>query len=190
MFSLLFSIISQKRFFIAALVVSIAYIVVYLLAVGHLVFTSRMEPSESFFAVKILPRWQELLFRQRSPFLFEPIGVVYFGPNIKLFLSIPNLLLSATLGSLVGINIALSYYGFRNLGLSGRRGILSLIGTIPAVVSGAACCVPTLILVIGLQLTATLATIWSFFVPLSTMLLLLSLTWSLKRIQSKKIFGL
>lgn len=172
------------------LVAFIVYVLIYLAAVGHLVFTSRMEPSQSLFALKILPNWQELLFKQRSSFLFEPIGVLYLGPNLKLFLSIPNMILSATLGILVGTNIALSYYSFRQLGLSGGRGILNLLGTIPAIVSGAACCVPTLILVIGLQLTATIATAWSFFVPLSMGLLFLSLVWSLKRIQSKKLFGL
>ena len=60
---------------------------------------------------------------------------------------------------------------------------MSLIGTIPAIIGGAACCVPTLILVIGLQLTATLAAVWSYFVPLSAILLILSLWWSLRRIQ-------
>lgn len=190
MLELLFSIILQKRFFIVLIVAFIVYVLVYLAAVGHLVFTTRMEPSQSLFALKILPNWQDLLFRQRSPFLFESIGALYLGPNLKLFLSVPNMTLSVILGSLVGTNIALSYYSFRQLGLSGGRGVINLLGTIPAIVSGAACCVPTIILVVGLQLTATLATAWSFFVPLSMGLLLLSLIWSLKRIQSRKLFGL
>lgn len=190
MIELLFSIISQKRFLITLLLALIAYVLIYLAAVGHLVFTPRMESSQSLFALKVLPNWQELLFRQRSPFLFEPIGALYLGPSLKLFLSIPNMILSMILGVLVGTNIALSYYSFRQLGLSGGQGILNLLGTVPAVVSGATCCVPTLILVIGLQLTATLATVWSFFVPLSLSLLFLSLIWSLKRIQSRKLFRL
>lgn len=190
MTELLFSIVSQKRFLVTTLMVFTAYVLIYLAAVGQLVFTSRMEPPQSLFVLHILPNWQELLFRQRSPFLFEPIGALYLGPNLTLFLSIPNILLSIMLGTLVGTNIALSYYSARQLGLSGRRGVLNLLGTIPAIISGAACCVPTLILVTGLQLTATLATTWSFFVPLSVALLFVSLMWSLKRIQSRKIFGL
>lgn len=187
MMKLLFSIISQKRFRVVALLAFTVYVIVYLAAVGHLVFTSRMEPSSSIFTLKILPNWEDLLFRQRSPFLFEPIGALYLGPNLKLFLSIPNMILAVILGALVGINIALSYYSFRQLGLSGGRGFLNLMGTIPAIVSGAACCVPTLILVIGLQLTATLATAWSFFVPLSISLLFLSLIWSLRRIATRRL---
>jgi len=183
MVELLSSILSQKRFFLTALIVFVLYLLIYLAAVGHLIFTSRMEQAESFFAIKILPNWRDLLFRQRSPFLFEAIGVIYFGSNIKLFISLPNLILATILGSLVGANIALSHYTFRKMGLSGSRGIVSLLGTIPPIISGTVCCVPTIVLLIGLQLTATLATAWSFFVPVSIALLLFSLFWSLRRIK-------
>lgn len=184
MIELLFSILSQKRFLLAALIVFVIYVLIYLAAVGHLVFTMRMEPSESFLAIKILPNWQDLLFRQRSPFLFEAVGLVYLGPNIKVFLSLPNLVLATILGSLIGTNVTLSYYTFRKMDLSGGRGVLSLLGTIPPILSGAVCCVPTLVLLIGLQLTATLATAWSFFVPISIVLLFLSLFWTLRKIQT------
>jgi hypothetical protein len=45
--------------------------------------------------------------------------------------------------------------------------------------------VPTLILMIVLQLTATLATVWSLLVPISAALLLVSLWWSLHRIAAE-----
>ncbi len=141
---------------------------------------------DSFFGFKLLANWPELIFRQRSAFLFESIGIIYIGP-IRLFLSIGNFLIAFVLGLLVGANITVSYYSFRSLSLRGTKGFISLLGTIPAIVSGAACCVPTLILVIGLQLTATLAAIWSFFVPLSALLLFVSLWWSLRRIQKRKL---
>ncbi len=51
--------------------------------------------------------------------------------------------------------------------------------------AGAACCVPTLILVIGLQLTATVAAAWSLLVPASALLLALSLWWSLRWIAAE-----
>lgn len=71
--------------------------------------------------------------------------------------------------------------------MRGVRGMHALIGTVPALISGAACCVPTLILVIGLQLTATLATVWSLLVPISVVLLLMSLWWSLHRINAERV---
>jgi hypothetical protein len=135
--------------------------------------------------LNVVPEWRELAFRQRGPFLFEPIGVLEIAPLV-VFLSIPNLLIALVLGLLVGANIAASYYGFHALGMRGLRGIHALIGTIPALIGGAACCVPTLILVIGLQLTATVAAVWSWLVPISALLLVVSLWWSLRRMAAEK----
>lgn len=190
MVKLLVSIISQKSFFSVALITLIAYVLIYLFAIQYLTFTSDIGEEESLLVLKIIPNWQELLFKQRAPFLFEAIGTLYLGDNLKVFISVPNIAIATMLGGLVAVNVSTSYYSFKMLGLKGVRGISSLLGTIPAIVSGAACCVPTLILVIGLQLTATIVTIWSFFVPLSAILLFLSLLWSLRRIQNKKMFGL
>lgn len=178
---LLLSILSERRFFIVALISLLAYVVLYLTAMQYLLIAEG--GTGSFISLQIVPDWQKLAFRQRAPFLFEPIGALYLGP-LALFLSIPNLAIGFLLGLLVAANIAVSYYGFRSLGMRGVRGMHALIGTLPALISGAACCVPTLILVIGLQLTATLAAVWSLLVPISTVLLMASLWWSLRRIET------
>jgi hypothetical protein len=176
---LLASILARRRFLLTALVSLAAYIVLYLAAMEYLVFA----PGETRgLALDILPDWRSLAFRQRAPFLFEPVGVLHLAP-LMVFLSLPNLAIALGLGTLVGANIAVSYYGFRALGMHGLRGVHALLGTIPALVSGAACCVPTLILVIGLQLTATVVTVWSWLVPLSAVLLVASLWWSLSRVR-------
>lgn len=175
---LLASILRSRRFLIAALVALGAYVLLYLAAAQYLV--AAPGETDSFFAFRLLPDWRELMFRQRAPFVFEPIGALHFGP-FMLFVSIPNLVIAVALGLLVAANVAVSYFSFHALGLRGLRGLHSLIGTIPALISGMACCVPTLILVIGLQLTATLATVWSWLVPASALLLVGSLWWSLHR---------
>lgn len=181
---LLVSILSERRFLAAALISLFAYVVLYLAAMQYLIVAPG--GTESFFALQIIPDWQELVFRQRAAFLFEPIGAFHLGPLV-VFLSIPNLAIGFFLGMLVAANIAVSYYSFRALGMRGVRGMHSLIGTIPALISGAACCVPTLILVIGLQLTATLAAVWSLLVPISAVLLVVSLGWSLHRMTAESV---
>jgi hypothetical protein len=181
---LLVSILATRRFAVAALVSLAAYVVLYLAAMNYLVVTPR--DTQSLLAVEVLPEWRNLVFRQRGPFLFEPIGAVHLAP-LAIFLSIPNLVIAIVLGLLVGANVAASYYGFRELGMRGVRGLHALIGTIPALISGAACCVPTLILVIGLQLTATVATVWSWLVPISAVLLVISLWWSLRRMVAERV---
>lgn len=186
MFATLLAIISQKRYLITALAVFTLYVLIYLAATQFLIFTQRTSMSEGFFAVKIAENWRELIFSQRAPFLFESIGVLYLG-KIKIFISVPNILIAALLAVLVALNVSVSYYSFRALSLRGVKGVMGLLGTVPAIVSGAACCVPTLILVIGLQLTATLAAVWSFFVPLSFILLVTALWWALHKVEKKRL---
>lgn len=179
---LLLSIVAEKRIRLTAIASLAAYVVLYLAATEHLVvLDGAAAPS-----LQILPDWQDLVFRQRAPFLFEPVGAVYLGP-LALYLSVPNLMIAFVLGVLVAANVAVSYYGFRTLGMRGLQGLRVLIGTIPALISGAACCVPTLILVIGLQLTATLATVWSLLLPISAVLLLASFWWSLHRLAEQSM---
>jgi hypothetical protein len=180
----LFAILGERRFLITALASLLAYLVLYVTAMQYLIFVPGA--ADSFIAVHVLPHWSELVFRARGPFLFEPIGALHLGP-FMLFLSVPNLAIGALLGLLVGANIAVSYYGFRALGMRGVRGMHALVGTVPALVSGAACCVPTLILVIGLQVTATLAAVWPILVPASAALLVVSLWWSLHRIEAERV---
>jgi hypothetical protein len=181
---LLVSILAKRRFLIAALIALAAYVFLYLAAMQYLIITPGA--TDSLLDLEVLPDWRNLAFRQRGPFLFEPIGVLHLAP-LAIFISIPNLAIALALGVLVGANVAASYYGFHALGMRGVRGVHALIGTIPALISGAACCVPTLILVIGLQLTATLATVWSWLVPVSALLLIASLWWSLQRMVAEGV---
>lgn len=176
--SRLFSILSQRRYLYTALAALTVYAVLYLAAAQLLVWQRDAEPAA---AISLSSDWRALLFRERAPFLYEPIGVVAPGPHLRLYLAVPNIAIALLLGALVGLNAAVSYHSFRALAFRGARGFVSLLGTIPALISGAACCVPTLILVIGLQMSATLIAVWPFFIPASAALLIAVLWWSLAR---------
>lgn len=176
------SILKEPRFKITALSAFLVYFIFYLLATQFLIFSFRL-PNQPLFSFSLLPNWPELLWRQRATFIFEPIGVLQFTPYGKLLISVPNLIIALILGTLVSLNITVSYYSFRRLALRGAKGFLVLLGTIPALLSGAACCVPILILVLGLQLTASLAAFWAWSVPLGIVILLLTLAWSLNKIK-------
>jgi hypothetical protein len=117
---LLVSILRTRRFFVAALVSLAAYVVVYLAAMQYLIVAPG--GTESLLSLNVLPDWQNLAFRQRGPFLYEPIGVLEIAPLV-VFLSIPNLVVAILLGLLVGANVAASYYGFHALGMRGARGM-------------------------------------------------------------------
>lgn len=169
----------ERRFRAVAWFTFAAYLVIYLLVTQFIVFSGISE-GNPVFAFETIPNWTENIFRTRAPFLYESVGKVHLTPYITIFLSIPNIILGALLSAVVALNISISYFTFKRLGLSGRKGAATLIGTIPALLGGAACCVPTLIVVLGLQFTATLSALWSWFVPVSLILLFISLFWVLK----------
>lgn len=172
-------ILSEKRFRYTAIIIFILYTIVYLLVTQFIVLTLNPALNPAW-AIELVPNWTEIIFRMRAAFLFESIGYIQITPFITFFISVPNLILAFLLSYLVAMNLTVSYWVFRKIGLRGGKGAITLIGTIPALLGGAACCVPTLILVFGLQFTATLSAVWPWFVPLSFALLILSLWWALK----------
>ena len=180
MMHLLFTILREKKFFFIALIAAIVYLLLYLFASQFLIISS--EPADAFFDILIVPDWKELLIRQRIPFTFESIGSITITPYVQLFLAIPNLIIGSLLSLLVGLNVMLSAYSISRLRLKGLKGLGMLFGTIPAIASGAACCVPVIILVLGIQLSIVILTIFAFFIPLAFLLLILTLWWSLHRI--------
>lgn len=164
----------QRRSITLTLLTFASYLLIYLAATRQVVLTT--SPENVFL---LLPQWENLLWRERSLFVFEPIASLTIG-NLRLFVSPPNLAVALALSALVALNVAVSVAVLYRLGVRGGRGFLNLLGTVPAIVSGTACCVPTVVLLLGLQLTATLSTLWSLFLPLSLALLTLSLWWSLR----------
>lgn len=168
----------MKKYWVIGILIFLVYLFLYLWIIGQLIFLIHS------FDLEILPSWNELLFKQRSPFLFESFGVLYLY-KIAVFLSL-NLLLGIILSFLVAANIVISVYSFIALRLKGLKGFGMLVGTIPALLSGAACCTPLLILLLGVQLSATILSVFAFLVPIAILLLLGSLWLGLRRITSGK----
>lgn len=103
-------------------------------------------------------------------FRYDAIAVVVVGPLTYLFSPL-NLLVALALSVLVGANFALSYLGVvqpRACGLESSTGVLA---GVPALLSGAACCGPTILLVVGVQASATLITGFQLLVPVAVLLL-------------------
>lgn len=172
---------AERRYRRTAIIAFVVYFFIYLLSIQSVSvsFAPSREPAWSF---ALLPQWREVLLRMRAPFLFEPVIAIHAGP-VAFFLPPLNLAIGAIVSTLVGANIAASRYLFARLGLRGARGAATLLGTLPALLGGAACCVPTLILLLGIQLSATAVATWPFLVPLGIIMLALSLWWSLRSIR-------
>ncbi len=148
----------------------VSYLVLYLLTVGDLSFSSGGTGPLTIRTVDDLSR----AFASLGFFRFGAIAVVSLGPLTYLFSPL-NLLVALVLSSLVGANVALTYLGLvqpRACGLESSTGILA---GIPALLSGAACCGPTILLVIGVQASATIITGFQLLIPIAVVLLVGSL---------------
>lgn len=103
-------------------------------------------------------------------FRFDAVAVVEVG-GVTFLLSPLNLLIAAVLAVLVGANLALTYLGIVQPRACGLEASTGVVAGIPALLSGAACCGPTFLLLVGVQASATLITGFQLLVPLAVVML-------------------
>jgi hypothetical protein len=104
-------------------------------------------------------------------FRFAAVAVLSIGP-VTYLLSPLNLLLAAFLATLVGANVGLTYLGLLQPRACGLEASTGALAGLPALLSGAACCGPTVLLVVGVQASATLITGFQLLVPVAVAMLL------------------
>lgn len=167
---------THRRSKLVALGIGIGYLVFYLVATSVLVFTVNPLPT----GIQISNQWPELLFRQRAPFNWEPIGLVSLG-FIQLFLALPNIAFGVLIAVLVGVNIAVSAYTYSVRNVCRINPSSSVLAAAPALLTGVACCGPTLLISLGLAsatVTVAFVSILPFLLPLALVGLVASLFWS------------
>jgi len=152
--------------------VSAGYLLVYLYAIGHL--GAGIDGVELFVVSDPLGT----AFVRRSAFSFEPIARLVLGP-VTLLLAPVNVALGAVLGGLVGANVALSYLAWRSpeaCGIDpGAASAGGVLAGVPALLSGAACCGPVVLIALGVQATAGLLAAFSVLLPAAGLLLVATL---------------
>ena len=149
---------------------AVGYLLAYLATVGDLSFAADGRGPLSIRVADDLSR----AFASLGFFRYGAVAVVAAGPVTYLFSPL-NALLAVGLSVLVGANLALTYLGLvqpRACGLESSTGVLA---GIPALLSGAACCGPTILFVLGVQASATLVTGFQYLVPLAVAMLVGSL---------------
>lgn len=115
--------------------------------------------------------------------LFERVGTLSFEPVAKLDLWAVTLLFSPLdtliglgLATLVGLNLAVTYLAWRQPAACGLgTSSAGLLAAVPALLSGAACCGPVLLIVLGVQASGVLLTAFDALVPAAAVLLVGSL---------------
>lgn len=155
---------------LVVLAATLSYLLVYLATVGDLAVGGTGTSGVTVRVVDDLSR----AFAGEGFFRFGAIAVVAAGPVTYLFSPL-NAALALVLSTLVGANAGLTYLGLIQPKACGLESSAGVVAGIPALLSGAACCGPTILLVIGVQASATIITGFQFLVPLALVLLLGSL---------------
>lgn len=148
---------------------SIVYLVVYSVAVGDLSLGRGNE-----FSVLLVDQPLDRVFMSRGFFSFEPIALVDAGGLQYLFSPI-DLLLALGLAVLVGLNLGLTYLGLVQPKACGLEASSGVFAAIPALLSGAACCGPAILVVVGIQATGLLIAGFQLLVPIAVAMLIASL---------------
>lgn len=148
---------------------TLGYLLVYLYALGHLA------PGFGGFEVSVVSGALEKFFRpELGPFSFTPVARVSAGPVTYLFSL--NTVLGLGIAALVGLNLGLTYLVWRQPAACGIGSKSSgFLASIPAVLSGTACCGPVALILLGIQVSGIVVTAFQFLLPVAVAMLLGSL---------------
>ena len=152
------------------------YLILYLYAIGDL----RFYAWQGGIGARFSPQPLELLFKPISPFYFEAIGLLRL-PFLTYLVSPPNLLIAMALALLVGLNIAFSYMAIVAPRVCYGNPAVGILSALPGLLAGSACCGPILLIVLGVQASASLIALFSWLVPIAVVLLLVTLMVNAKR---------
>lgn len=145
------------------------YLLVYLWVIGHLA------PGLGGFGVTVVADpLAKLLRPELGPFMFTPVALVQVGPLT--YLASFNTVLGLGIAVLVGLNLALTYLAWTQPEACGiGESSSGVLASLPALLSGTACCGPVLLLVVGIQASGILITTFQYLVPGAILVLVGSL---------------
>jgi len=149
--------------------VTVTYLLVYLWAIDHLA-----GGIGGYSVTVVSDPLGKLLQPALGPFSFTPVALVQVGPVTYLFSF--NTVIGLALAVLVGLNLALTYLVWKQPKACGiSQSSTGFLASIPAVLSGSACCGPVVLIVLGIQASGALLTTFQILLPASFLFLLGSL---------------
>jgi hypothetical protein len=152
------------------LVTGLVYLGVYLFGLGYL------GAGQWGFDLAVVADPLARATQLRSPFQWEPIALVVAGP-FEMLVSPLNLALGTLLGTLVGVNLAVSVVAYRGPSACRLGPGAGTAAGLPGLLSGFACCGPTILLVVGLQASTAVLTLFQWLIPLTLVALVGTLLW-------------
>lgn len=164
-----------------ALLAGFAYLLLYLYALGQLIIDPSVVPPGGSPGFVLLPEWSARLFKPIAGYTFEAVAALYLPGGLALLFALPNLLIGAALGGLVALNVATAAYALAAVRSCRRLSWTGLLGSLPGLLTGFACCVPTVALVLGANLVLALISLQGVLLSASAVALVAGLAWNLHR---------
>lgn len=181
---------SVRRYRLIAVAVGLVYVLLYLLALGDIdISTSgRFGRFATIPSAELLPGWEDRLFAERAPFLYEPVATVYLLSQLAFFVSVGNIVLGSALGLLLTLNVAVAIYAGTRVESCRRRVYTPALGVLPTFLMSFACCAPAFLLALGTNVAAAILPVFIplriFVFPLALALMTAMLLWSGRRLRT------
>lgn len=169
----------------ASLSAGTLYFVLYLYAIGHLIFDPNVVSPRGIPAFVLDLGWAAKIFDPIAGYTFEPVAALYLFEGLTILIAPLNLIIGAGLSGLVTLNVASALYALAALRSCRRLSWTGLLGSLPALLTGFACCVPTVGLVLGANLALALVGLQGILLPASAVGLVAGLLWNLRRTRNE-----
>lgn len=154
-----------------AAVVTIGYLVTFLWIIGDLAF----RPDVSMTLVVVDEPLARMLERT-GPATYEAIALIDTGV-VRLLFSPINVTIGLLVAALVGVNLGLTYLAIVQPAACGLEVGSGVAASIPALLSGTACCGPVVLIALGVQASGLLLGLFAWLLPIGIGLLLLSVLY-------------
>ncbi len=175
----LFIVLKDRKALFFGTLAGVLFLFLYLLSIQHLFFSFAGD-----FSLEIADDISSKLFKLRAPFLWEPIALLNLF-IAEFFISPMNILIAFALAFLVMINISIAIFSYKYRNVCSPNSSFPLVGILPSMLTGFACCAPTFIIALAPVLasfTVFFIEIQKFLLPASFLIMILGAWWSLWRL--------
>jgi hypothetical protein len=166
------AILAMRRYRRFAIGVAAGYLVLFLLALGDI--------STGGHGFEVLTTDWTRMFERTGALTFEAIAQLTV-PGLTILLSPINVAIGLVLAVLAALNLTVTYLAFRQPRACRFNRSTGIMASLPALLAGSACCAPTIVLILGLQVSWLFITVFQVLIPTSVALLLVTLALILRR---------
>jgi hypothetical protein len=166
------AILAIPRYRRVSVAVGAVYLVLFLLALGDISAGGR--------GFQVLTTEWTRMFDRTGALTFEPIAQLT-TPGMTILVSPVNISIGMLLAVLAALNLTVTYLAFRQPRACRFNRSTGIMASLPALLAGSACCAPTIVLILGLQVSSLFITVFQVLIPVSVLLLLVTLVLILRR---------